>query len=51
MNENLESILKQKAKEQLKFLSVAELPEVVKARIVKWEFKEDKRGNECLLCI
>ncbi|MEM1540250.1 MAG: hypothetical protein QXJ07_02565 [Candidatus Bathyarchaeia archaeon] len=48
MNESLESILKQKAEEQFKFLSVAELPEVVKARIVKWEFKEDKRGNECL---
>jgi len=46
MVEDLESTLKEKMKELPKFLSVSELPDVVKAKMIKYEFKEDKRGNE-----
>ena len=46
MVEDLESILKEKVSELPKYLSVSELPEVIKAKMIKYEFKEDKRGNE-----
>jgi len=46
MNESFESVLRRKAGELTKYLSVAELPEVIKAKMIKYEFKEDKRGNE-----
>lgn len=46
MSESFESMLKEKVGELTKYLSVAELPDVVKARLIKWEFKEDQRGNE-----
>lgn len=44
---DLEGMLKEKVGEMVKYLSVTELPDIVKARLVKWEFKEDSRGNKC----
>jgi hypothetical protein len=46
MVEDLESTLKEKVGELPKYLSVSELPDVIKAKMIKYEFKEDKRGNE-----
>jgi len=47
MNENLEHMLEKKVGELTRYLSVKELPDIVKAKLVKWEFKADQRGNEC----
>jgi len=47
MNE-LEKALEQKMKETTQYISVSELPETVKAKLVKYIFKQDKRGKECL---
>ncbi|MEM0007530.1 MAG: hypothetical protein QXR89_04590 [Candidatus Bathyarchaeia archaeon] len=47
MDESFESTFKEKVGELTRYLSVSELPDVIKARLVRWEFKEDKRGNEC----
>lgn len=46
MVEDLESTLNEKVGELPKYLSVSELPDVIKAKMIKYEFKEDKRGNE-----
>ncbi len=44
----LEKTLEQKVKETPEFLSVAELPEELVAKVQSSVFKTDKRGNEAL---
>jgi len=46
LGSSFESELKEKVKDYMKYLSVAELPDTVRAKLVFWEFKQDKRGNE-----
>jgi len=40
--------LKEKAEQTLQYISVTEIPEEVMAKVIKSEFKVDKRGNEAL---
>ena len=43
----LEDELKEREKEQKKYIPLNEVPSKIKAKIVDYKFKEDSRGNEC----